>query len=383
MDANSAINRTTMALHNLIKSKLLLLGFLLTTWLCCSGFDHVPQGADAVLLQEAREGQTLIMERRYKAAQDHFLKLSRRYPQSPLGSFGLMALYNAIMFENYDFSLETSFEQEANTNERILENLLKSDQTSSWDYFLCGASSGLRGFYLVRKDQALKALSQASLSKNCLEKALRKDPNFIDVNFGLGMYQYWRSVFTNQFKVLPFFKDQRAEGIEKIKTVAEKGVVANELAQSALMFIYLQEGKSREGLRLTQELLKKYPDNMIAKMHEGRFLLMQGKYPEALQIFQEIHDRYPKITVALYFEATTLHRMKKNQEAQKLLQEYLTTHPTPPWQAYTYYLLGHLALTEEKRKEAFQYFRAGHRIYGNYKPNLQMLLKLREEDKKN
>ncbi len=74
--------------------------------------------------------------------------------------------------------------------------------------------------------------------------------------------------------------------------------------------------------------------------------------------------------------------MKKNPEAQKLLQKYLDTRPTPPWQAYAYYLLGHLALAENNRKEAFQYFRTGHRIYGNYKPNLQMLLKLREENKK-
>ena len=345
------------------------------------GFRHIPQGASEAILNEAAQGQKLIFERRYPEAKSLFQKLAQKYPNSPLGTFGLMALYNAQMFENYDFSLEKDFEITSQTNEKIVDAIVKNKNSSAWNNFLCGASAGLRGFYYIRKDKALKAFGQAGTADKCLKRALEKDPKFLDVNLGLGMSQYWRSVFTQSFKILPFFKDRRPEGIQLMKKAISEGSIANTLARAALMFVYLQDRKPRQGLNLAETLLKEFPMNIIAQLHKGRFLFAMAKRQDALNTFNAILQETPQITVALFFKGRILMLMGKQNQAKTVFETFLKSHPNPAWRAYTYYQLGIIALREKDPKQAMRYFKAGSREYGGYKPNLKRVLKMRRESK--
>jgi tetratricopeptide (TPR) repeat protein len=340
-------------------------------------FKYIPQGATEEMLQDAATGQRLIFERNYSEAQKHFWNLSHKYPDSPLGTFGEMALYNAMMFENYDFSLDKGFEQASHANKLIVEKIVQDKNASAWNLFLCGASSGLRGFYLIRKDQALKAFGEASTADKCLELALKQDPQFVDSYLGTGMSKYWKSVFTQRFKGLPFIKDRRPEGIAEMKKAIAEGTIATELGKAALMFVYLQDNQVRPGLEIAQSLLQDFPQNVIALQHVGRFQLSLGQKDKALQTFNDLLRKDPKITVALFFKGRTLMAMGKNQEAQTVLTEFVKTHPNKEWRAYGYYQLGHLALRQGDSKAAFDYFKKGHHEYGGYKPNLEMLLKIR------
>lgn len=354
---------------------LILLAFFLLT-----GFTHIPQGANETILNEAKQGQELIFQGKYREAQKLFNQLWRKYPDSPLGTFGLMALYNAIMFENYDFSLDRDFDQVSYANEQIVDKIAKNPNSSAWDNFLCGASAGLRGFYYIRLDKALKAMGQANVADKCIERALEKDPKFKDPLLGKGMSLYWRSVFTQSFSnILPFFKDHRPEGLKLMQQAVNEGMIANELARVSLMFAYLNDRKNRQGQKLAQELLQKYPDNVIAKLHLGRFKLNLGKPREALALFDEILAKHPNITVALYFKGRALYRMGKRSQAQALFEEFITKHKNPAWLAYAHYQLGHLALAQKDRKKAFYHFKKGYRTYGDFKPNLKMILKLRKQ----
>ncbi|MDX1387071.1 MAG: tetratricopeptide repeat protein [bacterium] len=360
-----------------MKRRLLLLS---VTFLLLTGFTHIPQGANETVLNEALQGQRLIFEGKYGDAQKLFNQLWRKYPNSPLGTFGLMALYNAIMFENYDFSLDKSFAQVSYANEQIVDKIAKNPQSSAWDNFLCGASAGLRGFYYIRLDKPLKAMGQARTADKCIERALKKDPQFKDPLLGKGMSLYWRSVFTQSFSnILPFFKDRRPEGLKLMQQAIAEGMIANELARVSLMFAYLNDRKNRQGQRLAQELLTNYPDNTIAKLHLGRFNLNLGKNKEALVLFDEVLTKNPEITVALYFKGRVFYRMGKRAEAKALFEEFIEKHKNPAWIAYAHYQLGHLALAQKDRKKAFYHFKKGHRTYGAFKPNLKMVLKLRNQ----
>jgi Putative Zn-dependent protease, contains TPR repeats len=342
-------------------------------------FRHVPQGATEEILNEAIAGQNLIFNRKYDEAQKYFTKLAFKYPDSPLGSFGLMALYNAKMFENYDFSLDAPFVEELGRNQVLIEKILNNKDASAWDNFLCGASSGLSGFYFIRKDKAMAALKESSRAKKCLERALEKDPQFLDVYLGLGMYDYWRSVFTNSIKILPFFKDRRPEGIAQIQKAIDEGSVANTLARAALMFVYQQDGKSKPGLEVAEQLDKTYPNNVIVLVNKGQFLSRLGKHPEAQATLDQVLKIDPKISVALYFKALDFQRWNKPEEAKRLFEDYLKTQPARAWQAYAYYNLGHLALREGNKEKAMEYFKAGYKADDNDPRNLKMILKLRKE----
>jgi len=353
---------------------LLLLAFPILT-----AFKYIPQGANEEILQDTAKGQRLIFERNYSEAQKLFQELARKYPKSPLGTFGEMALYNAMMFENYDFSLDQAFEQASEANKRVVAKIVKDPNASAWNLFLCGASSGLRGFYLIRKDSPLRAFGESGTADKCLKRALKKDPKFMDVYLGTGMSKYWKSVFTQKFKILPFIKDRRPEGIAQMKKSIAEGTIANELGRAALMFVYLQDRKYRQGQKMAQEILTTYPQNVIAKLHLGRFYLYTGNRKKALTIFNEILEKDPKITVALFFKGRALMRSGKSKQARLVLEEFVQVHPNPAWKAYAYYQLGHLALRAGDRKAALKNFKKGYKIYSAYKPNLKMLLKLRKE----
>lgn len=350
---------------------------LILPWL--TGFKFVPQGANEEVLQEAATGQRLIFERKYAEAQKHFWALRHKYPDSPLGSFGEMALYNAMMFENFDFGLDKAFEQVSHANELIVEKIKNNKNATAWDLFLCGASSGLRGFYLIRRDHPLQAFGEANTADSCLEEALKKDPGFTDVYLGTGMSKYWKSVFFQRLKIIPFIKDRRAEGIEEMKKAIAGGTIVGELGKASLMFVYLQDHQNRQGLAVADDILKDYPQNVIAKLHRGRFQLRLGQRKEALATFNEILQRDPKITVALYFKGIALASLGQNQEAEKALKEFVKVHPNPAWRAYGYYQLGHLALKRGDRKEAMDLFKKGFHTYGDYRPNLRMYQKLRKK----
>jgi tetratricopeptide (TPR) repeat protein len=342
-----------------------------------TAFKYIPQGASEEILQDADAGQRLIFERRYSEAQKYFWNLSHKYPNSPLGSFGEMALYNAMMFENYDFSLDKAFDQVSYANKQIVDKIVHDKDASAWELFLCGASSGLRGFYFIRKDQALKAFGEAGTADKCLARALEKDPQFVDSYLGTGMSKYWKSVFTQRFRGLPFIKDRRSEGIAEMKKAITDGTIVGELGRASLMFVYLQDNQFQKGLEDAQVLLKDYPQNVIALFHLGRFQLSLGQTTQAIQTFEQLLKEDPKITVALYLKGRALMIQGKDQEAQAVLEQFVKVHPNPAWQAYGYYQLGQLALKRGDQKTALDYFKKGAHTYGDYKPNLEMYLKLR------
>ncbi|HEX5033652.1 MAG TPA: hypothetical protein VFW62_04175, partial [bacterium] len=116
---------------------------LLLLFLCfslLSAFRHIPQGATEEILNQAQQGQSLIFNRRYPEAKALFTQLAQQHPDSALGSFGLMALYNAQMFENFDFSLDSTFEEEQKRNKIVVDKIAKDENSSAWENFLCGAS---------------------------------------------------------------------------------------------------------------------------------------------------------------------------------------------------------------------------------------------------
>lgn len=350
---------------------------LLTLIPSLGAFKHIPQGATEEMLNQALAGQTLIFNRQYQAAEAHFDRLARQYPDSPLGSFGLMALYNSKMFENFDFSLDETFDQEQRRNKVIVDKIADSKTSSAWDNFLCGASSGLRGFYYIRKDEYFKALSESNQAKKCLERALQLDPAFVDVNLGLGLFNYWKSVFTSRFKFLPFFKDRRKEGIAQIQQAIAEGTVVNDLATAALVFVYHEQSNGRLGLPLAQKLLDKYPANIIMKNLKGNFLSLTGKQAEAIEVLNGVLKEDPSINVARYFRGLAYNRSGDYASAKLSFEEFLANKPSAAWQAYAHYMLGHIALRNGQREEAFSQFKAGEKAYGKYNANLKMILKMR------
>lgn len=331
------------------------------------------------LEQQAIVGRDLGFHRKYDEALAHFKKLGERKEYAMLASFAQMSLWQARMLENYDFRFEKDYLEVSDENLKLVQAILADENSSEWDLFLAGASSGLRAFYYIRKDKLFKALKEANTANKAFERVQAKAPWFVDVNLGLGMHEYWRSVFTSRFRFLPFFKDRRAEGIAKIEKAAREGRVVGPLAQVVLALCLTHERKFDRTELILQEILKKYPENLIAQVFLGGVYIEKGKFGQAHALFDQIQKADPSVTVARFFRAKATWREGKLIEARKLYEEYLATDPAPSWRSYALTDLGFIDLQENKQKEAFNHFKQAYQADSNNPIPLKEFNKLREK----
>lgn len=325
------------------------------------------------------QGRDLILARKYDEALAHFKKIEIEYPDSTLGTFGQMAVWQSRMFENFDFKYDAEYQALSVKNKEIVDKVLKNPESSAWDLFMAGASAGIRGFYLMRKDQVFKALSEANTARKALEKTLQKDPSFADVYLGLGMFDYWRSVFTNRFKFLPFFSDKRAQGLAQVEKAMKEGRVVGALAQASLAFCYYEGRQNSKAVFLLSDLLQKYPDNVIFKNILGDIYASQRNYVEAHKMFDAVLSVHPDINLPRFFKAKTFFMAGNYVEARKWYEDFIARKPTPEWASYAVADLGRLDLKEGKEKEAYHRFKEALHLYGDNKAALRELQNLREK----
>ncbi len=324
-------------------------------------------------------GRDLGFHRKYDQTIEYFKKISEETPHSPLGTFAQMTVWQARMLENYDFRFEKEYLEVSNKNQEIVNKVLDDPNASAWDLFLAGSSAGLRSFYYMRRDSILKTLSEANIVQKALKRAQEKDPTLVDVDLGFGMYDYWRSVFTNRFKFLPVFKDRRAEGLTKIERAANEGKLVGPLAQVMLALCYNNEGKPDKAMALLEAVLKKYPENIVAKNSLGDIYINQGKYKEAHQLFEMVKKQDPQITVAKFFKGKIYGKENKIPEARKSYEEFLATNPAPAWRSYALTDLAFLDLQQKDEKSAYDKFKTAYRIYPDNSASLKELNKLRDK----
>lgn len=337
--------------------------FFVALVMLCFG-SPVSSAASDPLTTDALRGEALIFARRYDEALVLFQKLAAEYPDSPTGTFGELSVWQTRMFENYDYRFAPQYEETLKRHKPVVDAVMAMRDPPDWDLFVCGASLGMQGFYLVRKDHWLKALGAADRAMGALRKLRWRNPQFVDADLGLGLYEYWRSVFTRQIKLLPFFRDNRAAGIAKVERVAREGQYARDMAQSNLSFLYAEEKRYPEAIAALAPLLQRFPDNIVLRMQRGQVYLAMKDYAKAEAEFRRILAIDQGVTKAEFYLGLSL--VKRGQvpsdaqytaigrdltpfdAARQALTNFLTTHPEPEWAAAAHKWLDRIATQRGK-----------------------------------
>jgi tetratricopeptide (TPR) repeat protein len=324
-------------------------------------------------------GRDLILNREYDEALAYFKKLETEEPESLTGTVGQLAVWQVRMFENYDFRFENEFLEVSNLNKEKINKVLENSESTPWQLFLAGTSAGIRGFFLMRKGHPFQALGEAGLAEKTLKKVLQKDPSYADAYLGLGMYEYWRSVFTGRIKILPFFKDKRKEGIAQLEKAMREGRVAGALAQIATAFCFFEARNFNRGIPILKNLLQSYPESIVAKNLIAEFYAMKKNYHEAHVILEEVLAKHPEISVAEYLQGNVYLQEGNWTEAKARYEKHLQTNPPPEWTSYSLTQLAIIDLKEGKKAEAYEKFKKAYRTYPSNSYPLKELQKLRKK----
>lgn len=304
------------------------------------------------------EGQQMIFARDYPKAMEIFEKLIEEHPDHPIGYFGKMAVLEMKMLEHDDFHLGEEFEATAKLGRKA--NLrTRNRRPTDWDLLVCGSLLGLEGFYWARHKEWWDAYSLGVKSRQTFKRIKRRNRNFYDADFGLGMYLYWRSVFTKSISFLRIFPDRRAEGIAIVKRVVEKGSFAKDLAEVNLGMMWMEEKKYGESARIFGKFAKRFPNNVLLHMYNGRSLIGAKRYDEAVGEFQHMLKLDPQIKKGHYFigVARVLQRDPKHYgQAEHELKFYLPSAPNGEWKGATYYWLGRLEERRGNKAKAVKYY---------------------------
>jgi TolA-binding protein len=318
-------------------------------------------GSDADLIARSVEGERLLMSRDYAEAQALFQKLSQDYPESPAGAFGLMAMWQTRMFENRDFRFISQYDAAETKMTALCDERLLPEQPKEWDMFVCASGFGMRGFFDARRDKWMQGLGGAIRSVRTYKRLLWLNPNFIDADMGVGMYEFWRSVVTLRMKWLPFFSDQRAAGMAKLERVVSGGKYVRDLAKANLAYMHIEMKNYDQALGILNDLIVRYPRNVLMRQAKGEVFWWQKKYQDCYETFAQILEDDPKLTRSLYWMAASLviPYMKVDvagtpradskipddiaTRAKDQLNQYLQSKPIKIWASASHYWLASIA----------------------------------------
>src|SRR5262249_51980196 len=90
------------------------------------------------LEQRAIAAREMIFHRKYDEAFHSFKNIAQEFPASLTGTFGQMAVWQAKMFENYDFPYDKEFEGISQENKILTEKVLADPNSEVWELFLAG-----------------------------------------------------------------------------------------------------------------------------------------------------------------------------------------------------------------------------------------------------
>jgi len=352
----------------MFKRKLGLI-FALAAALCLSSSalaSEKVKGKQNEIIERSLKGQEAIFARDYAEAMRVFGELDRDYPKSPAGSFGKMAVYEIRMLEREDSHLRKQFLDEAKKGLRIVSQVQQKYDPTTWDLFLAGSLLGLDGFFKARHEQWWDAYVQGGKSRQIFRRVKKMDPDFIDADFGLGMYLYWRSVFTRDLWFLKMFPDRRWEGIGIVKNVAENGHFAKELARVNLAIMYFEEKKFDEAAAILQDYTSRYPNNIILHRLYGKVLISQKRYDQAVGQFEKILEIEPSLKKPHYFIGAALVLKRDPAQyarAESELREFLKIQKGSYWPAFAHYWLGRLEAQRGNREVAEKEYQQAIALY--------------------
>jgi tetratricopeptide (TPR) repeat protein len=341
-------------------------------------------GLARAFVANVQTGLELLYERRYDECRTFLAEVERVYPGSGVAAVGELLVAQARMLENFDFRFDAEYRAATATARTRLAAAQKVEGHEGWERLLLGVVSGIEGIHEARRGKYLQALPLAFEALDHIEAARAAAPGFVDLQLADGLYHYWRTHLTQQARFLPSFGDYKAQGIEEMQAVVQRGVFLTAPARLAMAFTWMEE---RQFDRARADLLAnraRYPRNVINEMMLGIVDLSLQENARALATFDAALQLDPALRRVHHYRAVALLRLHRPDEAIAALKTYLAFDGTEAWQrSGAYFRLGQAMEAKSLWPGAVAAYQKAVAIDGNAgaKSSVTRLERLRKEGK--
>ncbi len=295
------------------------------------------------IARRIERGIILTIRNEFHQAEQVFRDLIADYPRRPAGYFYLGATYQALMLDRENYDSLQAFRKVMKTAIQRAKELLKQNKNDTWALFFEGSAYLYISFIDSKLGKIWGSYRNASRGVGRLKKILKYDSTFYDAYLGVGSFTYWKSSKMKSLKWLPFISDQRRKAIPMMELAISKGRFTRLVGRDQLAWVYLDDGKPEEALRLALENYRLYPESRFFQWTLVAAYYRSEKFEEAFRLYQQLlqeirqlpeNNHYNEI-VCLLRMAEIEYRRAHYAGVEKLTSELLS-----------------LSLTEDVRKRS-------------------------------
>lgn len=227
-----------------------------------------------------------------------FTKVRELYPRDPAGKFfEAMILWWRIMLDFDEERLDNLFIKKLNEVIDFCDDILDKDPNNVNAMFFKGGALGFRGRLATVREDWINAAYDGKDALPLVYKAYEIEPKNIDVQFGLGIYNYYAAVIPEKYEfvkplMIMFPSGDKAKGLKQLKNAANEGKYTKTEAKYFLMTLYYSmEENYSSAMKYANELINEYPNNPAFEKYYGRILIKQQKFSEAKSAFNNILNK--------------------------------------------------------------------------------------------
>lgn len=200
-----------------------------------------------------------IYNDQFDAAANTLDSLSTALPGNPVVPLFRAVLYQSEMMAEESDRLEDDFYSLLAKVKIGADSMLAAGGDSALAWYFAGQADALRSLRRGRSGHTWGALKAGLSAGRAYSKGYSADSQFFDIGLGLGSYRYWKSV-KGKFLTWAFLlKNEKEEGIELVRLAVDSSEISSDAAVTSLIWIYLNEERYPEAIRLAESMHEKYP----------------------------------------------------------------------------------------------------------------------------
>jgi tetratricopeptide (TPR) repeat protein len=279
----------------------LLLIFLLVR--PCQAVRPLPEDMHAAVAASIEN----VYNEKFKQAEEEARRIIKKYPEHPAGYFCFAAAIEAWMRFYQSDKREEDFYRCCDKAIETAERLLDKDPSDAWVKFFYGGADGYKGAYESRYERWITSFRHGWKGVSALLEIGKSDPEIRDVNYGIGMYNYWRSAMTKRLRWLPGVGDNTELGIKQMFDAKNFGLFTRSSAAEQLIPVLNNENRFGDALVICDEMLERYPTTLTFYWGRGAALFGLERYEEARKIYEYILSRVEAEAIDNHYNAVLCH----------------------------------------------------------------------------
>jgi hypothetical protein len=179
-------------------------------------------------------------------------------------------------------------------------------------YYLGIAKNIVAGYEATVKRSFISALKNGSKGVGFHREILEKDPQCIDAQLSVGMYNYVVGSLPFAVKILALLggvHGSKKDGIAMLERVAKDGNFAKDEGNILLVMLYKREKRVPDALAILNLLAVKYPGNSLFRLERAGTLGELKKYSDSANQFEALLKdpvAYDYIPDLIHFQYATM-----------------------------------------------------------------------------